>query len=122
MFPLWFTFLGGSFVFLDMGASNLFIVFPLFFWVLYFLFDCLGFNSIPNRTKRVYKNHLHTPKRLKEFISCTCLQFPIWPPFVKTSGTPVDKMNQLVKTIDIIHCTCLQLPTSPPQRGPTPQY
>jgi len=30
MFPLWFVLLGGSFVFLDMGPSILFLVFPLF--------------------------------------------------------------------------------------------
>jgi hypothetical protein len=30
MFPLWFTLLGGSFVFLDVGPSILFAVFPLF--------------------------------------------------------------------------------------------
>jgi hypothetical protein len=28
MFTLWFAFLGGSFVFLDMGISILFFVFP----------------------------------------------------------------------------------------------
>ncbi len=30
MFPSWFTFLGFSFVFLDMGPSILFFVFPFF--------------------------------------------------------------------------------------------
>jgi hypothetical protein len=30
MFPLWFTFLGGSFVFLDVGHVILFFVFPFF--------------------------------------------------------------------------------------------
>jgi len=35
MFPLWFTFLGGSFVFLDVDPSILFLVF-LLFWVLWF--------------------------------------------------------------------------------------
>ncbi len=34
MFPLWFTLLGGSFVFVDVGLSILFLVFPLF-WVLW---------------------------------------------------------------------------------------
>ncbi len=29
MFPLWFTLLGGSFVFLDTGPSILFLAFPL---------------------------------------------------------------------------------------------
>jgi len=31
MFPLWFTFFGGFVVFLDLGPSILFLVFPLFF-------------------------------------------------------------------------------------------
>ncbi len=31
MFPLWFALLGGSFVFLDMGPSILFLVFPFLF-------------------------------------------------------------------------------------------
>jgi len=31
MFPFWFALLGGSFVFLDMGPSILFLVF-FFFW------------------------------------------------------------------------------------------
>jgi hypothetical protein len=34
MVPLWFALLGGSFVFLDMGPSILFLVF-LPFWVLW---------------------------------------------------------------------------------------
>ncbi len=35
MFLLWFTFLGGFFVFLDVDPSILFLVLPLF-WVLWF--------------------------------------------------------------------------------------
>ncbi len=35
MFLLWFSLLGGSFVFLDVGTSNLFLVFCLFL-------DCFG--------------------------------------------------------------------------------
>jgi len=42
MFPLWFTLLGGSFVFLDMGPSILFLVFPLL-WVLWFIYKWQGF-------------------------------------------------------------------------------
>jgi hypothetical protein len=42
MFPLWLALLGGSFVFLDMGPSILFLVFRLL-WVLWFLFDWQGF-------------------------------------------------------------------------------
>jgi hypothetical protein len=109
------------------GSSQLVHCIPSsFFWVLYFLFDWVGFNSIPNRTKRVYKKSFTHTKKIEgiyflHLIHCTCLQFPIWAPLVKTSDTPVDKTNQLVKTIDIIHCTCLQLPTSAPQRGPTRQ-
>jgi hypothetical protein len=38
MFPLWSTFLGGSFVFLDVGPSILFLVFP-FFGVLWFFIN-----------------------------------------------------------------------------------
>ncbi len=42
MFPLWFTLLGGSFVFLDVGPSILFLVF-IFFGVLWFIYDWQGF-------------------------------------------------------------------------------
>jgi hypothetical protein len=46
MFSLWFAVLGGSFVFLDMmGPFILFIVFSLFFWVLWFIYDWQGFIS-----------------------------------------------------------------------------
>jgi len=38
MFPLWFTLLGGSFVFLDVGLAIVFLAFP-FFWVLWFIYD-----------------------------------------------------------------------------------
>jgi hypothetical protein len=37
IFPLWFTFLGGSFVFLDVGPSILFFVLPLFWGALIYL-------------------------------------------------------------------------------------
>jgi hypothetical protein len=39
---LWFALLGGSFVFLDVGPSILFLVFPIF-GVLWFSFDWQGF-------------------------------------------------------------------------------
>jgi hypothetical protein len=41
IFPLWFALIGGSFVFLDVSPSNLFLVFPLFFffWMLWFIYD-----------------------------------------------------------------------------------
>jgi hypothetical protein len=42
MLALWFTFLGGSFVFLDAGPSILFLVFPLF-GVLWFTDHWQGF-------------------------------------------------------------------------------
>jgi hypothetical protein len=42
MFPLWFAFLGGSFVFLNVRISILFLVFPLF-WVLWLFYDWQGF-------------------------------------------------------------------------------
>jgi hypothetical protein len=45
MFPLWFGLLGGSFVFLHVGPSILFLVFPLI-WVLWFLFDWQGFITL----------------------------------------------------------------------------
>ncbi len=45
MFPLWFGLLGGSFVFLDVGPSILFLVFPLT-WVLWFLFYWQGFITL----------------------------------------------------------------------------
>jgi hypothetical protein len=41
MFPLWFALLGGSFVFLDVGPSILFLVFTLFL-VLWYIFDWKG--------------------------------------------------------------------------------
>jgi hypothetical protein len=37
MFPLWFDFLGDTFVFLDVGPSISFFVFPLFFGALIYL-------------------------------------------------------------------------------------
>jgi hypothetical protein len=44
LFPLWFAFLGGSFLFLDVGPSILFLVFPLFlFWVLWLIYGWQGF-------------------------------------------------------------------------------
>jgi hypothetical protein len=42
MFPLWYALFGGSFVFLDVGITILFIVFPLFL-VLWFFYDWQGF-------------------------------------------------------------------------------
>jgi hypothetical protein len=41
MFPLWLALLGGSFVFLDMGPSVLFFVFP-YFWVLWLIYGWQG--------------------------------------------------------------------------------
>jgi hypothetical protein len=45
MFPLWFALLGGSFVFLDVGPSILFLVFPHLFFgeALWFIYDQQGF-------------------------------------------------------------------------------
>jgi hypothetical protein len=42
MFPLWLALLGDSFVFLDVGPSILFLVFPLL-GVLWFIYDSQGF-------------------------------------------------------------------------------
>ncbi len=42
MCPLWFALLSGSFLFLDVGPSILFVVLPRF-WVLWFMFDWQGF-------------------------------------------------------------------------------
>jgi hypothetical protein len=42
MFPLWFPFLGSSFVSLNVHISLLFIVFSLL-WVLWLFYDCQGF-------------------------------------------------------------------------------
>jgi hypothetical protein len=42
MFPLWFAFLGGSFAFLGMGPSILYLVFP-FFGVLWLIHGWHGF-------------------------------------------------------------------------------
>jgi len=39
MFPLWFALLGGSFVFLDMGASILFLVFTHFRVLWFIIYD-----------------------------------------------------------------------------------
>jgi hypothetical protein len=44
MFLLWFAFFGGSFVFLDMGPSILFFVFPFFFGALIYLWF-VGFHQ-----------------------------------------------------------------------------
>jgi hypothetical protein len=49
MFPLCFTLLGGSFVFLDTSPSILFLVFPLF-WVLWFMYDWQGFINANHNT------------------------------------------------------------------------
>jgi hypothetical protein len=38
MFPLWFALLGGPFVFLDVGPSFSFLVFPLY-GVIWFIYD-----------------------------------------------------------------------------------
>jgi hypothetical protein len=47
MFPLWFALLGGSFVFLDVGPSIMFLIFPVFL-VLWFIYDWQGFSfNIP---------------------------------------------------------------------------
>jgi hypothetical protein len=53
MFPLWFTtFLGGSFVFLDVGPSILFLVFPFGRWgggggaVLWLIYGVQGFHRL----------------------------------------------------------------------------
>jgi len=45
MFPLWFVFLGRSFVFLDMHPSNFYFVFR-FFWVLWFIYGWQGFIKV----------------------------------------------------------------------------
>jgi hypothetical protein len=42
MFPLWSAFLGGSFVFLDVSPSILFLVLAFFFWVLKLFYDWQG--------------------------------------------------------------------------------
>jgi hypothetical protein len=62
MFPLWFILLGGFIVFLDVGPSILFLVFPPFFWVLWFISDWQGFINrelvsmleIKHELKRLY--------------------------------------------------------------------
>jgi hypothetical protein len=55
MFPLWFTLLAGSFVFLDMGPSILFLVFPFFFGVLWFNYDWQGFIIWHTQTRRKWR-------------------------------------------------------------------
>jgi hypothetical protein len=52
MFALWFTFLCGSVVVLDVGPSILFLVFPLFFLVLWFNYDWQGFIIWHTQTRR----------------------------------------------------------------------
>jgi hypothetical protein len=47
MFILWLGLLGGSFVFLDVGPSNLFLVFHLFLGALIYLW-LAGFHHIHN--------------------------------------------------------------------------
>jgi hypothetical protein len=49
IFPLWFTLLGGSFVFLDVGSFHFVPFIPPFFWVLWFIYDWQGFiNQLPS--------------------------------------------------------------------------
>jgi len=57
MFPLWFALLGGSFVFMDLGSSILFLVFPLF-WVLWFIYDRQGFIITGSATTKKWWNVL----------------------------------------------------------------
>jgi hypothetical protein len=45
MFTLWFAFLGGSFVFLDVGISILFLVFPFFWCFGYFMVGKVSSNQ-----------------------------------------------------------------------------
>jgi hypothetical protein len=56
MLPLWFAFLGGSFVFLDVGPMILFFVFPLF-WVLWFIYYWQGVISLSNTRGKSNKMH-----------------------------------------------------------------
>jgi len=42
IFPLRFALIGGSFVFLNVGPSILFLVFPFFIWMLWFIYDWHG--------------------------------------------------------------------------------
>jgi hypothetical protein len=54
MFPLWFTIFGGFVVFLDLGPSILFLVFPLFL-------GCFGLFKIGRvlslKTNELFKKH-----------------------------------------------------------------
>jgi len=54
MFPLWFTFFGGFVVFLDLGPSILFLVFPLFLGALVYL-GLAGFYH--KKTNELFKKH-----------------------------------------------------------------
>jgi hypothetical protein len=53
MFPLWFALLGGSFVFLDVGHSILFLVFPPFL-------GCFGLFIIGRVSSKKHKNSSRT--------------------------------------------------------------
>jgi hypothetical protein len=86
MFPLWFALLGGSFVFLDVGHTILFFVFPLF-WVLWCIL-CIptfframvhlllaGFHIIEQHKRQKKQNaqstqEPHTPTKVFDY--CTC--------------------------------------------------
>ncbi len=62
VFPMWFVLLGGSFVFLNVGPSTLFLVFPLFFWVLWFIYDWQGFIT-PGESRVLWKTRFWKEKK-----------------------------------------------------------
>ncbi len=64
MFLLWFALLGGSFVFLDVGPSLLFLVLSLS-WVLWLIYYWQGFIIYTYMTKKldsvsVFHKYIHT--------------------------------------------------------------
>jgi hypothetical protein len=67
MFPLWFAFLGDSFVFLDVGPSILFFVFPFFGCFGLFM---IGRDSSSNCSEAKDKNtHSHSFVQGQKFVS-----------------------------------------------------
>jgi len=66
MFPLWSTLLGGSFVFLDVCPSILFLVFPFF--------ECFGFSIIG----RVSSSSSYVPLKLQVQALVTMIMSKTW--------------------------------------------
>ncbi len=112
MFPFWFTLLGGSFVFLDVGPSNLFLVFPLF-WLLWFLFHWHGFIIIISKHWLTYfaYNPLDILFRLL-LLMTTGSQFVSLAPYVPTLPAGFQQLCSSWVSPCLWNCWLLKIPTS----------